>query len=114
MRWMRCTLTDDDREIEITADLLVDGDDRVLPEFTYFGQWRDSKKTYPLIFLRDDSAVDFGTDYGGPKDRYGELSLHGRIMSESTFFSYKDGAGEYELKILRCRDLADESNRGHQ
>lgn len=106
MRWLRCTLVDDDRDIDMTVDVLVDEQDRVRPGLSYFGSWRNSDGTYyPLTIVGLEGDLDFGSNAGGPKDRYGTLPLHGRTMWEGAFFQYKDAQDQIELKAIRCHDL---------
>ena len=111
MKWLRCSLTDMETEQELTIDVLVNADSIVCPFYSYYGFWRstDGSETYPVIFLNDQSAMDYGTEFGTDKVRYGKFPLHGRPMFEGARFSSTDSVGEIELIVKRCRDLVAEN-----
>jgi len=105
MRWVRCIFATPDHEHEVTADVLIDRDQRVAAGLSYHGKWETSEDTYPVSFLSDGS-VDYGSEYGGGQARYGAMRLHGQRVSENGYFEYTEHSRLFELTITRVRDLA--------
>jgi len=107
--WRRCRLETADKGHRLEIDLIIKSG-KVAYGRAYFGVWRDTgdeKQVWPLMFLADESAVDYGSDFGDGKARYGSMALHGQTMHVDAGFTYSDRTGTYELKAAECCDLTD-------
>lgn len=114
MKWLRCFLATDDREIEVTVDVMVDQNLRVIPGLSYYGMMREGGEPYPLVCLPLKDEVDFGDALTGTGARYAHIGLHGRLLSDTTPIEYQFRSSRYDLRVLRRLDLADDMSRGRQ
>ena len=106
MKWLRCTLKDASNETDVKIDVLVGPDNRILTGVTYFGFWREKDGSYPFAIHGHESACDFGTAAGGPKDRFGVFQIHGHLMHLGAKFVYEGATPNttWDFEVTHIRD----------
>ena len=105
--WRRVKFETEQKTHRLEIDLLLK-EARVCFGRAYFGVWWDFEDdvVYPLMFQADENAVDYGTEYGTGRNRYGEMKLHGEPINMGAPFYYTDSNGTWPLMVTAMDDLA--------
>jgi hypothetical protein len=105
MEVKRCRFVDQGQTLIIDVPVeVVDGVERAIKGFGFFGEWLDGEGDTYQFAVRYDGQVDFGK-YGKDCGQVpGTLEIHGRAMISNAVFPYRSTVEDYDFELSTMND----------
>ena len=98
---------------DLTLDLLMQDNRRIVPRIPFAGWWGKYRSTDFLpIVIQPDGKVDFGSgEETDQNDRFGNTDIQSIEIREGLEFVFSNGEEDFRMKISSITDLTDDPPR---
>ena len=98
---------------DLTLDLLVKDDRKIVPRIPFAGLWGKYRSTDFLpIVIQQDGKVDFGSgEDTDQNERFGNTDILSIEIREGFEFVFSNGEEDFQMKISSVTDLTEDLPR---